>query len=261
MCPEPQRAPVVGDPLLALQNTLYSSRNPTRRWLHCSRRDWILRCIAQYGAGSKKALEVGPGCGVYLPALAQVAAQVTAADVEQAFLDSARELARVHSNIHCVEDDITQTSLAPDSYDLILCSEVIEHIADSPAALAGLSRLLAADGVLILSTPQRFSPLELCAKVAFLPGVIPLVRWLYREPVLASGHINLLTERHLRGQLQAAGLQIVAQYKSGFYLPLVAEFGGERGRAFLLWCEGALRGSRLSWMLWTQYYVLQRASP
>ena len=242
--------------LLALQRTLYESGNPTRRWLHTTRRDWILERIANLGKGAGRALEVGPGSGVYLPALAEVAEEVVAADIETAYLAQAETLSQQIGHLHCVQDDITDTRLPPGNFDLILCTEVIEHIEDSQAALAGLRSLLSDSGVLILSTPQRYSPLELCAKIAFLPGIIQIVRWIYREPIIETGHINLLTERDLERQLQAAGLRTREQFKSGFYLPLVAELLGQTGQRFLKWCESQLRGSWLSGLLWTQYRIL-----
>jgi len=112
---------------------------------------------------------------------------------------------------------------------LILCTEVVEHLADSRAALAGIGRLLRPGGVLILSTPQPYSPLELASKVAFLPGIIQLVRLIYREPILDAGHINLMSSRKLEKQLLELGFHIVERHKSGLYLPLVAEFGGNMG--------------------------------
>jgi 2-polyprenyl-3-methyl-5-hydroxy-6-metoxy-1,4-benzoquinol methylase len=246
--------------LLDLQNTLYTSRNPTRRWLHVSRRDWIEARIRQLGAGCGRALEVGPGSGIYLSVLAEMAENVVAADIEDAYLDQARVIAQSLPGLCCVRDDITSTRLEAGAYDLILCTEVIEHIADSRAAVAGMARLLTPGGTLLLTTPQRYSPLELCAKVAFLPGIIQLVRLVYREPIIETGHINLLTESDLRAQIQAAGLEIIETYKSGFYLPLVAEIGGRAGQRVLQWCESRLRGSVLSGLLWTQYYVLTKGN-
>ena len=35
--------------LVALQETLYRSGNPTRRWLHCIRRDWIFAALRRQG--------------------------------------------------------------------------------------------------------------------------------------------------------------------------------------------------------------------
>ncbi len=245
--------------LLALQQALYTSRNPTRRWLHNCRRDWIREQISLHASGCRRALEVGPGSGIYLPDLAAVAEEVVAADIEEAYLAQARQLTAQLPGLRCVLDDITDTTMEPGSFDLVLCTEVIEHIAESGAALAGLAGLLAPGGRLILTTPQRYSPLEVCAKIAFLPGVIQLVRLIYREPVIETGHINLLTEGQLQAQLAAAGLAVQAQHKTGFYLPVVAEAGGNAGLGLLQWCEGKLRNTALDWLLWTQCYVLGRA--
>jgi 2-polyprenyl-3-methyl-5-hydroxy-6-metoxy-1,4-benzoquinol methylase len=243
-------------PLLELQHTLYGSRNPTRRWLHGARREWIVSAIQRYG-GLKpgRALEVGPGSGVYLPVLADLFREVTAADVEPSFLHQARAIATHYTNLQVQVDDIMRSRLVPASFDLILCTEVIEHIADSAAALATMRSLLAPGGHLILSTPQRYSPLEVAAKVAFLPGIIDVVRWIYREPILETGHINLLTERQVRAQLDDAGFDVREQYKSGLYLPLIAEFGGRGGMRLEQRLERRLRGTGLDWLLWTQYYV------
>lgn len=246
--------------LVDLQETLYTSRNPTRRWLHCTRRDNIIAELKSGRLQVSKALEVGPGAGGYLPVLAALADEVVAADIEQAYLVQAEKHAKSLDNLSCVRDDITATQLAPASFDLILCTEVIEHIEDSAAALEGLYQLLKPGGRLVLSTPQRYSPLEICAKVAFLPGVIQIVKWIYREPIIETGHINLLTEKALKQQLSNAKLQIHREYKSGFYLPFVAEFLGETGLSILRYLERKLQRSRLSGLLWTQYYVVSRAT-
>jgi 2-polyprenyl-3-methyl-5-hydroxy-6-metoxy-1,4-benzoquinol methylase len=166
--------------LLALQETLYTSRNPTRRWLHRTRLARIERMLrrATGNGPTGRALEVGPGSGVYLPVLAELFEEVVAADVEEEFLDQARRLAEIHRNLTPVADDIVDSRLPPGGFDLVLCSEVIEHIPASARALAGIHRLLRPGGYLILSTPQRYSPLELAARIAFLghpsgPGGLP----------------------------------------------------------------------------------------
>ncbi len=68
-----------------------------------------------------RALEVGPGAGGYLPILAKVAQELVAADIEDAYLSQARILAETAPELSCVKDDITATTLEPDSYDLVLC--------------------------------------------------------------------------------------------------------------------------------------------
>jgi hypothetical protein len=107
----------------------------------------------------------------------------------------------------------------------------------------------------VLSTPQRYSPLEIASRVAFLPGVIEVVRRIYREPILPTGHINLLTAAEAHRQLEAAGFEIVEFDQSGMYLPLIAELAGKAGLKFERWLEGKAAKGRLRQMLWTQYYV------
>jgi SAM-dependent methyltransferase len=243
--------------LFELQRTLYTSKNPTRRWLHVSRRDWINAAIRRHGS-MHRALEVGPGSGVYLPVLAEVAKEVVATDIEDAYLDRLQPLCEVYPSLRLQRDDITHSNLPDGHFGLILCTEVIEHIRDSPRALAEMRRLLEPDGTLLLSTPQRYSPLEIFSKIAFLPGVIDLVRMIYREPVLETGHINLMTSATLRSQLAQAGFAIRESYAAGVYIPVVAELLGGTALRIEMALDRWLRGSRLQWLLWTQYVV---ASP
>jgi SAM-dependent methyltransferase len=242
--------------LLALQRALYASRNPTRRWLHRTRRDWIVARLTRL-AGERRgaALEVGPGSGVYVPVLAGLFDRVTVTDVHDAYLDAARTLAGAHPNVTVLQDDIRASALAAASFDVVLCTEVIEHIVESRAALAGMRRLLRPGGVLLLSTPQRWSPLEVCSRIAFLPGIIDVVRLVYREPILPTGHVNLMTAGEARRQLTEAGFVLREFHTSGLYLPLLAEAGGEPGRRLAAWLEARIRGGPLGGLLWTQYHV------
>lgn len=245
--------------LVVLQETLYTSRNLTRRWLHSARRDWIIDALRRSASKGRRgrALEVGFGSGIYLPVLAELYEEVIASDVEDAYLRHASALIGKYANLSAIADDITHTKLPEASFDLILCTEVIEHIADSVSAIAGMHRLLKSGGTLVLSTPQRWSPLELTAKAAFMPGIIDLVRLIYREPILATGHINLMTDKQVTSQLEGAGFRIRERFKSGMYLPLIAEFMGKPGFRLEQWLESKLRHGPLDWLLWTQYYIAE----
>lgn len=244
--------------LLPLLETLYESSNPTRRWLHCTRRDWLsgkLRERARERPG--RAIEIGFGAGIYLPVLAESFAEVVASDLDQAHLDHARAIAAKYPNIELIRDDILDSRLPAQHFTLVLCTEVIEHIPDAARVLGGIRRLLAPGGVLLLSTPQRWSLMEMAAKVAFLPGIVQIVRRIYGEAVFDMEHTNSMTARETERQLSNAGFRIRERYKSGMYIPVVAEFGGERGRKFEEWLERRVRGHRLDSILWTQYYVAE----
>ncbi len=242
--------------LIELQQTLYTSRNPTRRWLHCTRRDWIIDALRRtIGDQHRRAIEVGPGSGIYVPILAQLYDEVVALDIEQVYLNHVSHLTGIHQNLVLKIDDITASSLPSETFDLVLCTEVVEHIPDSLSALREMHRLLRPGGTLVLSTPQRYSPLEVTAKIAFLPGVINLVRFIYQEPILETGHINLMTAGQVTRQLEQAGFHIQESYKSGMYIPLVAEFFGDAGVRLERWLESKLRGGSLDGLLWTQCYI------
>lgn len=254
-------APAAGDDLVALLETLYNSRNPTRRWLHRTRRDWIIGKVRECASiRPGRAIEIGFGAGVYLPALAETYREVVATDLDRSHLEHARALADHYPNLRLAIDDITASRMPEHRFDLALCSEVIEHIPDAPAVIAGIHRLLAPGGFLILSTPQRHSLLELACKVAFMPGMIELVRRIYGEAIFETGHVNLMAEREMGAMLQRGGFEICERFKSGMYLPIIAEFGGESGMRFARSLEGRLRGGRLSWMLWTQYWIARMAA-
>jgi len=240
-----------------LQRTLYDSRNPTRRWLHRTRRDWIenrVRALSRT-AGAHRALEVGPGSGVYLPLLSDLYREVVASDVDPQYLAYLPPEIKRRSNLRLVEDDIVETGLPTGSFDLVLCSEVVEHLADVAGALSSMHRLLRPGGALLLSTPQRYSPLEVLGRIAFRPPLVGLVRRVYGEPILDPHHISLLSERQARAQIQAAGFRIRETHKSGAYVPLLAELGGQAALRVEQALESYLRGTRFDWLLWTQYYV------
>lgn len=245
--------------LYALQETLYTSKNRTRRWLHCSRRAVVKTALEKWGERANGiALEVGPGSGVYLPTLTRVAREVTASDIEDKYLSELRRFAKSHTNLRLKRDDITRSSISSESFDLILCSEVIEHIPDSQSALKEMYRLLRPGGLLLLTTPSRYSPLEVFGRIAFLPGVIDVVRNIYREPILPTGHVNLLTEKGVRTQLARAGFTVESVYKTGAYVPLLAETLGDRAVRLERRIESAVRGTHWDWLLWTQYFLARK---
>jgi SAM-dependent methyltransferase len=249
----------MGNELLALQETLYTSRNPTRRWLHGIRREWIRAAIAEAGPQPDgHALEIGPGSCVYLPELLTQFGRVTASDIEASFLERARALDPDENRLQTVVDDITRSGLQRGSFDLILCTEVVEHVRDSAGAIATMFRLLKPGGLLVLSTPHRCSSLEMVGRIALTRPFIHLTRLIYREPVLEPGHINLMTPSGVERQLYDAGFDIRRRHSSGLYVPVLAELGGDLAVRISSQLERKLRGSWLDWLLWTQYYIAIR---
>jgi len=247
--------------LVELQRTLYTSRNPTRRWLHTSRRDRIEAAVRRLAAerSTSRALEVGPGSGIYLPMLCELYDRVTGSDVEREYLDHIPAEVASAPNLELVSDDITRTDLQS-GFDLILCSEVIEHIPDVESAIRSMAGLLAPGGSLVLSTPQPWSPLEIAGRVAFWPGIISLVRLVYREPILPTGHTSLTSAKKLGRMIEGSGLTVNSRDLSGMYVPLIAEFGGQFALRVEKELEARMAGGLLKGALWTQYWIAEAPS-
>lgn len=250
------------NPLFELQQTLYNSGNFTRRRLHRERLAWVSEAIREAAAAPlRRGIEYGPGSGIYLPLLAEHCREAVAADIEPAYLEGIASLRGTLPNLQLAVDDIQQSRLEPGSFDLVLCSEVLEHVPDPERALKTIAKLLRPGGTAIVTTPQKWSVMELCCKVAFLPGVIDLVRAIYREPILPTGHISLRSHRAFGKAIAAAGLEVQRHSKLGLYLPLLAEFGGEAGGRWIARLETHLADSVVNGLLWTQAYVLRKPSP
>lgn len=246
--------------LFELQQALYSSRNHTRRRLHQIRLHWVSNAIAKYSRAAPvpSALEYGPGSGIYLPVLARHCTQITAADIENAYLSAIPPLSGAVERLTLVKDDILDSKFKDDSFGLILCSEVLEHVPDPERALKTLHRILHPGGIAIVTTPQRYSLMELSCKVAFLPGVIQLVRRIYREPVLEAGHISLRSCGAFQAAVKESGFQVVEHEKFGLYIPGLAEFAGKWGGRAIEALEARLKKTVLNQIFWTQAYVLSK---
>ena len=87
------------------------------------------------------------------------------------------------------------------AYDLVSALEVIEHVADPATFAAGLARVLAPGGVLILSTPNRTA----LSRTA----IVTLAEGFGRIPRGTHDADRFITPDEMRALLGAVGLEIV----------------------------------------------------
>lgn len=248
------------DEIHELQKSLYLSRNPTRRWLHVTRKDHILAAIGERkGISQEAAIEVGPGSGLYIASLCNQFSHVTAVDITHSHLLALQPLKKQFKNLEIIEQDITAQNWCQE-YDLVLCSEVVEHVEDTSNFIASLGRMTKLGGMLIMSTPQPLSFMELTSKIGLSPLLIGLVRLIYREPVLPTGHISLISEAALASELSKNGFSIIKTYKFGLYIPILAEFGGKSGVKLAKFLENILLKIGVTWPLWTQLHICRKVS-
>jgi 2-polyprenyl-3-methyl-5-hydroxy-6-metoxy-1,4-benzoquinol methylase len=106
-------------------------------------------------------LEVGCGSGSYTRELAEIGARVTATDYAPSQLAQARgNLGKLGSQVTFRLEDAQSLSFADERFDKVLLSEVIEHVPDPEQAISEAARVLRPGGVLVVSTPSRFSPMN-----------------------------------------------------------------------------------------------------
>jgi SAM-dependent methyltransferase len=168
----------------------YEHPEPYKRFFYGTRARAVLRALdARPG---EEILEVGCGSGHYTRELAALGAKVTATE----YTPSA--LAQAQRNVGEVAEfrleDAQSLSFADATFDKVLLSEVIEHVPRPERAIAEAARVLRPGGVLAVSTPSRFSPLN----VAY--GLKRRIRrYAFNEHLheFTPGTFRRLLERHL----------------------------------------------------------------
>jgi len=104
----------------------------------------------------RRALDVGCGAGLLCEPLARLGAAVTGIDAAPENVAAAKAHAGGQGlAIDYRAGGIESLAGAGERFDLVTSLEVIEHVADPAAFVAGLGGVLAEGGLLILSTPNR----------------------------------------------------------------------------------------------------------
>lgn len=105
-------------------------------------------------ASGRRVLDAGCGAGYGSQILHDAGAlSVTAVDISPQVIEAVG--GRVSSGIALGVADLRDLPFPDDSFDLISCFEVIEHVEDPDPILSELARVLAPGGVLAVSTPNR----------------------------------------------------------------------------------------------------------
>lgn len=119
-----------------------------------------LRCNwidERVGLAGKRVLDVGCGGGILAEAMAQRGANVTGIDMGEAPLAVAR-LHQLESGVEVDYQQITAEELAeqqPESFDVVTCLEMLEHVPDPSSVIAACARLVKPGGQVFFSTINR----------------------------------------------------------------------------------------------------------
>ncbi len=101
-------------------------------------------------------LDLGCGDGALTYLLAKAGAQVTGVDNEAEGLEFAKQhFSRHNARGNFVLADVRSTGLPDSSFDIVVSSDVIEHVEHPEELIAEAARVLKPGGVFILTTPYR----------------------------------------------------------------------------------------------------------
>ncbi|WP_431851326.1 bifunctional 2-polyprenyl-6-hydroxyphenol methylase/3-demethylubiquinol 3-O-methyltransferase UbiG [Allosphingosinicella sp.] len=147
----------------------------------------------------RRAADVGCGAGLLAEPLARLGAEVAAVDAAPENITAAR----AHALGQGLEIDyrVGGVESLDGPYDLVTCLEVLEHVADPSGFIAGLARILAHDGLLVLSTPNRTSMSRLM--------LIVIGEGIGRIPRGTHDWDKFLTPEETCALMRHAGLEIV----------------------------------------------------
>jgi SAM-dependent methyltransferase len=107
---------------------------------------------------SAKILEIGSGLGYLTYSLIQAGYNVTGMDVSQTAVD---EAAKTFGNHYICKDLFEHSESNPESYDIVILTEVIEHVGKPLDFIAAIIKLLKPGGRAIITTPNKsFFPPE-----------------------------------------------------------------------------------------------------
>jgi ubiquinone/menaquinone biosynthesis C-methylase UbiE len=137
-------------------------------------------------------------------------------------LDSLKQQNEVGGKYHLLVANVTRLPFKDGSFGKVICSEVLEHIAEDRMAVEELTRVLREDGTIGISVPH-FLAESICWKLS---------REYYGFP---AGHIRIYRTRELLHLADTAGLSVYTiRHKHAlhsFYWVLRCVFGIKKEKA------------------------------
>lgn len=181
----------------------------------------IERRLAAAGVETRRVLELGSAYGVVLDEARRRGWETVGCEIS----DDSRGWSVEHFGLEVHGCDVADAGLADDSFDLVMASEVVEHLTDPLRTFRAVARVLRPGGWCVFSTGNEASVARL------LRGA----EWGYYMP----GHVVIWNPRTLTRALGEAGLRVSAVHA-----------GDERGLAnFREFVRAGGPGSLPGWLV------------
>ncbi len=160
-----------------------------------------------------RVLDAGCGSGRHLCAAFRTPGmEVVGVDLNRADLDKAKGFltlmaAETEGRWLISRADVTKLPFRDDSFDVVVCSEVLEHVVENRTAVGELLRVLKPGGDLVVTVP-RFLPERICWALSSA---------YHQEP---GGHIRIYKKGELLNLLKEAGARCrLIRYRHALHAP------------------------------------------
>ncbi|MES9899896.1 MAG: bifunctional 2-polyprenyl-6-hydroxyphenol methylase/3-demethylubiquinol 3-O-methyltransferase UbiG [Sedimenticola sp.] len=170
------------------------------------------------GLKGKRVLDVGCGGGILSESMAAAGAEVTGIDMGEAPLEVAR-LHLLESGLEADYRRIPVEQLAdeqPESFDVVTCMEMLEHVPDPSSIVKACSRLCKPGGNIFFSTLNRNPK-------SYLFAIIGAEYLLQLLPKGTHDYSKFIRPSELDGWIRAAGLEST-DMKGLIYNPLTGNY-------------------------------------
>ncbi|MEP3636141.1 MAG: bifunctional 2-polyprenyl-6-hydroxyphenol methylase/3-demethylubiquinol 3-O-methyltransferase UbiG [Paracoccaceae bacterium] len=153
----------------------------------------------------KTVLDLGCAGGFMAEALAQKGAHVSGIDPAQDAIDAAKSHAKI-SNLDITYDVGVgeQMPYAENTFDIVVCVDVLEHVRDLNAVLAEVARVLKPGGLFLYDTINR-NPIARLATITIAEDIMRLLPKGTHDPAM------FIKPNELRAAMANAGLTCGAQ--------------------------------------------------
>lgn len=168
-------------------------------------RDRMVEHFGLPGGGLKplhglRVLDIGCGGGLISEPIARLGARVTGIEPKEANIRAAMAHAEPQGlGIDYRVATVEELAAAGETFDCVVCLEVVEHVLDVRAFLEACAALVRPGGLMILSTLNR----TLKSFALAIVGAEYVLRWL---PVGTHQWSRFITPEELRGHVERAGL-------------------------------------------------------
>lgn len=158
--------------------------------------------LRKYRKHTGRVLDIGCGVGTIDFYLAKLGRTVTGIDVSRNSISIAKRNAEYLKLNRKIVFKVLEfpNKLPRGKFDIIICSEVLEHLKDDKIAIKKIKTLLSAKGILIASSPSENSPLY---KLGLLNK--------FEKEV---GHLRRYSEESYRNLFENAGFRILEVKKT-----------------------------------------------